>query len=92
MRYRYDTEVSEVLTEPGEGRRPPLRVRRHRGPEREPSPDHRRRRRPCGGDDGNLVLPRPPIVAVANGQAEVWVRRETYDDLDRLEVTPACQA
>ena len=37
-------------------------------------------------------VPRPPIVAVANGQAEVWVRRETYDDLERLEMTPACQA
>lgn len=29
------------------------------------------------------------IVAVANGQAEVWLRRETHDDLDRLEVAEA---
>ena len=37
-------------------------------------------------------VPRPAIVAVAHGQAEVWLRRETHDDLDRLEVTAASPA
>ena len=32
--------------------------------------------------------PRPAVVAVAGGDAEVWLRRETHDDLDRLE-TPS---
>jgi diaminopimelate decarboxylase len=31
-------------------------------------------------------VPRPAMVAVADGQAELWLRRETHDDLDRLEV------
>lgn len=29
--------------------------------------------------------PRPAVVAVRQRRAEVWLRRETYDDLDRLE-------
>jgi diaminopimelate decarboxylase len=28
---------------------------------------------------------RPPVIAVENGQAQVWVRRETYADLVRLD-------
>jgi diaminopimelate decarboxylase len=28
---------------------------------------------------------RPPLVAVRDGGAELWLRRETDDDLDRLE-------
>ena len=31
-------------------------------------------------------VPRPPVVAVANGQARVIVRRENNDDLLRLDV------
>lgn len=30
--------------------------------------------------------PRPPVVAVRNGEARLWLRRETYDDLLALEV------
>jgi diaminopimelate decarboxylase len=30
--------------------------------------------------------PRPALVAVRNGDAELWLRSETYEDLDRLEV------
>ncbi len=33
--------------------------------------------------------PRPAVVAVEGGEAQVWLRRETHDDLDRLEVEPA---
>lgn len=33
--------------------------------------------------------PRLPLVAVQNGDAELWLRGETYDDLDRLEVQEA---
>jgi diaminopimelate decarboxylase len=35
---------------------------------------------------------RPAIIAVAHGRAEVWLRRETHDDLERLEVVAACPA
>ncbi|HEX2294248.1 MAG TPA: diaminopimelate decarboxylase [Actinomycetota bacterium] len=31
-------------------------------------------------------LPRPPVVLVADGEAQVIVRRETYDDVLRLDV------
>lgn len=31
-------------------------------------------------------VPRPPIVEISNGEAKVIVRRETYDDLIRLDV------
>jgi diaminopimelate decarboxylase len=31
--------------------------------------------------------PRPPVVAVQGGRARVMVRRETLDDLLRLDVT-----
>jgi diaminopimelate decarboxylase len=31
-------------------------------------------------------LPRPPIVFVRDGRARVVVRRETYEDLLRLDV------
>jgi len=31
--------------------------------------------------------PRPAVVAVRDGAAQLWLRRETHDDLDRLEVT-----
>ena len=31
-------------------------------------------------------VPRPPVVAVADGKARVIVRRETEDDLLRLDV------
>ena len=31
-------------------------------------------------------VPRPPVVAVRNGEAKVIVRRETYEDLLRLDV------
>jgi diaminopimelate decarboxylase len=31
--------------------------------------------------------PRPAVVAVRAGRAELWLRRETHEDLDRLEVT-----
>ena len=31
--------------------------------------------------------PRPAVVAVQHGRAELWLRRETHDDLDRLEVS-----
>jgi len=30
-------------------------------------------------------MPRPPVVLVRDGRAEVVVRRETYDDLIRLD-------
>jgi len=30
--------------------------------------------------------PRPALVAVKDGEAELWLRAETYDDLERLEV------
>ena len=30
-------------------------------------------------------VPRPPVIAVRNGQARVLVRRETEDDLLRLD-------
>lgn len=30
--------------------------------------------------------PRPALVALRDGEAELWLRGETYDDLDRLEV------
>ena len=33
-------------------------------------------------------VPRPPVVAVSGGQARVVVRRETEDDLLRLDVSP----
>jgi diaminopimelate decarboxylase len=33
-------------------------------------------------------VPRPPVVAVRDGQARVIVRRETEDDLLRLDVEP----
>jgi diaminopimelate decarboxylase len=32
-------------------------------------------------------VPRPPVVAVAQGTSRVIVRRETEDDLLRLDVT-----
>jgi diaminopimelate decarboxylase len=34
-------------------------------------------------------VPRPPVVFVAGGHAEVVVRRETLDDLVRLDLPPA---
>jgi diaminopimelate decarboxylase len=30
--------------------------------------------------------PRPAVVAVDDGEAELWLRSETYEDLERLEV------
>lgn len=33
--------------------------------------------------------PRPAVVAVEGGRAHLWLRRETHDDLDRLEVMSA---
>lgn len=30
--------------------------------------------------------PRPALVAVHDGGAELWLRGETYEDLDKLEV------
>jgi len=33
--------------------------------------------------------PRPAVVAVRDGSAGLWLRRETHDDLDRLEVPVA---
>ena len=33
-------------------------------------------------------VPRPPVVAVRDGAARVIVRRETEDDLLRLDVAP----
>jgi len=32
-------------------------------------------------------VPRPPVVAVRDGSARIIVRRETEDDLLRLDVT-----
>jgi diaminopimelate decarboxylase len=37
------------------------------------------------GSNYNLV-PRPPVVFVADGQARLVVRRETYDDLIRRDL------
>jgi diaminopimelate decarboxylase len=31
-------------------------------------------------------VPRPPVISVCNGEAKVIVRRETYEDLLRLDV------
>jgi diaminopimelate decarboxylase len=39
------------------------------------------------GSNYNKV-PRPPVLFVRDGQASVVVRRETYDDLTRLDVLP----
>jgi diaminopimelate decarboxylase len=36
-------------------------------------------------------LGRPAVVGVRDGAASLWLRRETDDDLDRLEVTPAAE-
>lgn len=36
--------------------------------------------------------PRPALVAVKDGEAELWLRAETYDDLERLEVEGPPQA
>ena len=38
-------------------------------------------------------LPRPPVVAVAEGRAEVWVRRERYEDLTATDqvISPAAR-
>jgi diaminopimelate decarboxylase len=36
--------------------------------------------------------PRPAVVAVEQGDARLWLRRETHDDLDRLEVAAARSA
>lgn len=33
-------------------------------------------------------LPRPPVVSVLNGSAELWVERESYDDLVRNDRIP----
>lgn len=33
-------------------------------------------------------VPRPPLVAVANGQHEVWVRRETVEDVIARDLLP----
>ena len=37
------------------------------------------------GSNYNMVL-RPPVVFVRNGEARTVVRRQTYDDLTRLDV------
>jgi diaminopimelate decarboxylase len=37
------------------------------------------------GSNYNLV-PRPPVVFVADGRARLAVRRETYDDLVRRDL------
>ena len=39
------------------------------------------------GSNYNMVL-RPPVVFVRNGDARLVVRRETYDDLTRRDVSP----
>ena len=33
-------------------------------------------------------LPRPAVVLVSNGQADLIVKRETYEDLIRLDLIP----
>jgi diaminopimelate decarboxylase len=39
------------------------------------------------GTNYNMVL-RPPVIFVRNGEARLVVRRETYDDLTRRDVSP----
>ena len=36
--------------------------------------------------DSNNKVPRPPVVFVAEGVARLVVRRETFDDLTRLDL------